>query len=506
MSLSLQSLVRYTWAMSIVGLMAFNSSPAMAAAPKGKAPPPNAAEADYYKILTYTIPPGVSLESGALEFMPDGKLAVSTRRGEIYMVENALDDDPAKATFKLYASGLHEVLGLAQKDGWLYCVQRCEVTRMKDKDGDGRADIFETVNDDWGITGNYHEYAFGSKFDKNGDLWVTLCLTGSFTSEIKYRGWCVRITPDGKMVPTCSGLRSPGGMGMNAQGEMFFTDNQGPWNGACCLKHLKPGSFQGHPDGNKWYSLTDAIGPRPMDPVSGSRIAVEAKRIKEFVPPAVIYPYKLMGQSASGFAADVSVGKFGPFSDQLFTGDQTYSTLMRTSLEEVNGVYQGACYPFREGFGSGNLPVTQAPDGSLIVGGTNRGWGSRGNKPFALERLVWTGKTPFEVKEMKAKPDGFELTFTEAVDPAAAGNVSAYTMRSFCYIFQKEYGSPEVDETKPVIEEALVAADAKSVHLKVKGLVEGHIHDLKLDGVRSQAGAPLLHPQAYYTLNQIPKK
>ena len=46
---------------------------------------------------------------------------------------------------------------------------------------------------------------------------------------------------------------------------------------------------------------------------------------------------------------------------------------------------------FRQGFGSGNLAVEWAPDGSLFVHGTDRGWGARGGKPFALERVVWTG-------------------------------------------------------------------------------------------------------------------
>lgn len=51
------------------------------------------------------------------------------------------------------------------------------------------------------------------------------------------------MTPDGKSMPTCSGIRSPGGIGMNADGDVFYTDNQGPWNGTCGLKHLIPGKF-----------------------------------------------------------------------------------------------------------------------------------------------------------------------------------------------------------------------------------------------------------------------
>src|SRR5579871_1045360 len=465
-------------------------------------------EDEYYPLVRYELPPGEVIEPGAIEVMPDGKVAVGTRRGEIWMIDNAYAEDPKQAKFTRFAHGLHEVLGLAQKDGWLYVIQRPDVSRIKDTNGDGKADLFEVVAQGWEISGDYHEYAFGSRFDREGNIWITLCLTGSFTSDAKFRGWAGKITPEGKFVPTTSGVRSPGGVGFNAEGDIFFTDNQGPWNGACALKQITVGGFVGHPDTFKWYKEPEAkyLGPAPLAPKSGSRIAIEAKRIPQYVPPAVQFPYAKMGQSASGFDCDLSGGKFGPFENQLFVGDQTYSTVMRASLEKVNGRYQGACYPFRSGLGSGCVPVRFGKDWSLVVGGTNRGWGSRGTKSFALERIVWTGKTPFEVKEMRAKHDGFELTFTEPVDPVSAAKTDSYRMNTFTYIFQASYGSPEVDQTTAKITKVEVGNDRKSVRLYVDGLVEGHIHDLALPGVRNADGQPLVHPQAYYTLNAIPQK
>ena len=474
---------------------------ALAADPK---PREKEKEEDFYKILTFKIPDDVVLEAGALELMPDGKLAVATRRGEIYMVEKPFSDDPAKdARFVRYAHGLHEVLGLAYRGDWLYVTQRGELSRLKDSDGDGRADVFETVTDAWEIGGDYHEYAFGSQFDRDGNLWVVLCLTGSFTSENKFRGWCLRVSPEGKVIPTCSGLRSPGGIGMNAAGDMFYSENQGPWNGACSLKHLKPGSFQGHPAGNRWFAETKELGARPREPESGSRMSVEAGKIPELLPPAVYFPYPKMGQSASGVACDTSAGRFGPFRDQLFVGDQSASTINRVVLEKVKGRYQGVAIPFRAGFASGNLPILQAKDGSMFVGGTNRGWGSRGSKPFALQRLVWTGKVPFEVESMSVRPDGFELTFTHPVDPKTAGDPKSYKMSTFTYIYQASYGSPEVDQTAPTIDRATVSEDAKTVRIAVSKLEIGHIHELHLEGVRSADGRPLLHDEAYYTLNEL---
>jgi glucose/arabinose dehydrogenase len=493
---------------STLVLSAFLFAPLASANAGGKAAAKPLTEDDYYPILRYELPLGEVLECGALEFFPDGKLAVGTRRGEIWIVENALDPDPKKAKFSRFAHGLHEVLGLAYKNGWLYVTQRCDVSRIKDTDGDGKADLFEIVSDGWEINGDYHEYAFGSRFDKNGNIWITLCLTGSFNSNNKFRGWAGKVTPEGKFIPTTSGVRSPGGVGFNAVGDVFYTDNQGPWNGACGLKHLTNGGFVGHPDSFKWYpdakKLNPTLGSAPKVPKSGSRIMVEAQKIPEFVPTAIIFPYGRMGQSASGIDCDLSGGKFGPFKEQLFVGDQTHSTVMRVYLEKVNDRYQGAVFPFRAGFGSGNVPVRFAPDGSLIVGGTNRGWGSRGTKAFALDRCVWTGKVPFEIHEMRAKPDGFELTFTHKVDPASAGDIKNYSMKTFTYIYQASYGSPEVDQTTPKITKVEVGADGKSVRLFVGPLQVGHVHELAAAGVRSTDGLPLLHKDAYYTLNYIP--
>jgi hypothetical protein len=472
-------------------------------------PMKRASEEDYYKILRYEIPKDEVLETGAIESLPDGRIALGTRRGEIWIMEKGLTDDPRQARFTRFAHGLHEVLGLAAgKDGWLYVTQRGDVSRIKDTNSDGKADVFEVVCDAWELSGDYHEYCFGSRFDKHGNLYVALCLTGSFTSQAKFRGWAGKITSEGKFIPLTSGVRSPGGIGFNAEGDVFYSENQGPWNGACALKPIVEGAFVGHPAGLRWYDdalkLNPKLGPEPAEPRSDSRIMTEAKRIPQLYPPPILFPYGPMGQSASGIDCDLSGGKFGPFEKQLFVGDQTHSTVMRVFLEKVNGRYQGACFPFRKGFGSGNVPVRFAGDGSLIVGGTNRGWGSHGPKPFALERLAWTGKTPFEIKEMRARRDGFELTFTEPVDSLKAADVRSYRMKTFTYIYRAEYGSPEVDQTTPAIRRVELAADHQTVRLYVDGLQEGHIHALKADGVRSVEGRSLLHKEAYYTLNYLP--
>ena len=458
---------------------------------------------EFYERVEIPTPVGEVCEVSSIALMPGKKVAIGTRRGDVWIAEGAYDTDLSKIKWTKFASNLHEPLGMFWKAGSLYATQRPEHTRMTDKDGDGRADSFESVCSKWGINGNYHEYAFGSEPDKNGDVWVALCLTGSFTAESDWRGWCVRVTPEGKFIPTCSGLRSPGGIGANAKGDMFYMDNQGVWNGSSSLKWLRPGSFQGNPMGNKFHALANL--PAPPEPTSGSRILTERLKFPEFVPPAVILPHGKVGNSPSGIACDMAKGKFGPWENQMMIGEQTASQVQRVNLEFVNGLYQGACFHFLGGFEAGLIPVRMdQEDGTMFVGGSNRGWGSRGSKPFTFERVRFKGKVPFEMHDISAKNDGFEVTFTQPVDAATAGSVASYAMDTFTYIYQSSYGSPEVDQTEPKIKSATVSADGLKVKLVVEGLVRGHIHHLVAAGVKSKSGDELWHNEGWYTLNEIP--
>ncbi|GBL29288.1 hypothetical protein EMGBS10_04380 [Opitutia bacterium] len=464
-----------------------------------------AAEAKYYPVVDIPIPSTVPMRPGGLEVLPDGRLAVGTRRGDIYFVTGAFATPP-KPAFQLFATGQDEIFSLAWRDGAMISTSFGEVTRIRDLDGDGVADRYETLSNNWGYAEG-HEFAFASKPDPEGNVWVALGLSGSYESHNLFRGWAVKVTPDGRMIPVCSGLRSPGGVAANAQGAMFVIESQGPWNGSCSLKHLKPGGFLGHPASYNWYPYTADL-KAPTKPNSQSRLHVERARVPELVPPAVRFPYIKMGRSISGFRLDDTGGKFGPFAGQFFLGDYTLSILLRATTEQVNGVWQGACYPFREGLATGLMNVQFAPQGQLVVGGftTNTQWPVRGTAPFALQRIDWSGLTPFEVKEINIRPDGFLVTFTLPVDPAVAADPANYAVSTYTHVYQAGYGSPEVDQTEPRVLKAEPSADGLSVRLTLAKLEVGHIHDFDFAKVRGRDGAPLLHTKAYYTVNEIPAK
>jgi hypothetical protein len=456
-------------------------------------------ERAYYRIVDIPIPEEMVIEAGAFETLPDGRVAVGTRYGDVYLISGVDEPKPAP-TYHLYATGLDEIFGLAWKDGALYVTQSCELTRVLDTNADGLADRFETVSDAWGYA-NYHEYAFGSKFDAAGNLYVALGLSASYYSRALFRGWALQITPDGRTIPMASGLRSPAGIGENEHGALLCIESQGPWNSSCSLKSVTPGSFLGHPASFNWYPYAPNMGPAPAEPESGTRIITEKQRVPELTPYAVIFPYIRMGRSISGFTVNRTGGAFGPFENQMFLGDYTLSIVMRATTEQVNGVWQ---YPFRGGMARGILNVHFTPEGRLLCGGTNRGWPVRGIKPFALERIEWTGVMPFEIERITITPDGFRVAFTKPVDAATGAAPASYAVTTFTHIYQGAYGGPEVDRTAPRVKAVALDADGMAATLTLDH-VPGHVHEFDLGALRSRDGEALLHRQAYYTVNEVPR-
>ena len=488
-------------------------------------------EEDFYKIVTPPIPEGIVLEVGGLTSLPNGSLGISTRRGDVWIVDNPTSRTPY---FRKFATGLHEVLGLAYKDGVLYCAQRGELTKLIDKNGDGQADVYETVYS-WPLSGHYHEYSFGPKVAPDGSFFVSGNVAFGDEewwrgeSRVPGRGWIFRITPEGKYEPYATGVRSPAGISM-LKGELWYTDNQGDWMGTGGIFPVKKGGFMGHPAGLKWAELPNspvkltekqffaerdnrqerdennrAIKPentRKEEP----QFLYQLKEKYDMVQlPAVWLPYGVHGVSTSELIMDETNGAFGPFAGQVFVGDQGQSNIMRIVLEKVKGEYQGASIGFRSGFQSGVLRMAFDKDGSMFVGETNRGWGSAGDANQGLQRLVWNGKMPFEMYTVKAMPDGFEIEFTMPVDRKSAEDLDSYKVSSYLYKHYPVYGSPPIDTKDVTVKGVKLSEDGKKVRIVLDGMRQYFVHKIELAGVRAENNYwSLVHPDAYYTLNNIP--
>lgn len=498
--------------------------------------PVSGGEEEYYRIVSINTPQArtesraknwkpapddLVLEVSGLATLPGGRLGVATRKGEVWILDNVYREPPSEVTYQLFASGLHEPLGLVWHQDAFYTVQRSELTRLRDMLGDGVADEYVTVAKGWGVTGHYHEYAYGPKLDAAGNFWLTLNIgLGLKGDELQrslpdpalgyrqglWRGWGMKVTPSGELLPVCAGMRSPSGLGANAAGDMFYTDQQGNWVATNTLHHMREGAFFHHAEALASMNQPGSPLQGVIEVPNGLPFPQAIEKFPQLKPPAIWFPYKKVGQSATDILMDASGGNFGPFDGQLFVGEFTLAGINRVFLEQVDGEYQGACFPFRDGFASAVLRLEQGTDGSLFVGLTNRGWSSLGSASYGLQRLVWTGKMPFEIKEMRATTTGFRLLFTKPVDPESARIPENWNFQSYTYLYQSSYGSDEIQRRDLKVTGIHLSEDGYTVDLTLPERRELYVHELEAKGLRSAEGGPLLHPFAYYTLNRIPQE
>lgn len=463
-----------------------------------------------YRVESVLMPEGLSSETGAVAFLPDGRLAACFHRGEVMLY------DPEKKTWDLFAEGLHDPLGIMViSNNELLVMQRPELTRVKDTDGDGTADLYETVTDDFGISGNYHEFNYGPVQDQEGNLFIALNTAspnGDVREEVRgkldttgraprqmfaavpYRGWVMKLTPTGELLPYASGFRSPNGLVFDQEGNLFVTDNQGDWIGTSPLYHVQEGHFYGHPTSLIWKEDWNRGNPSDLPVAELDSIRTKA---------AVLFPHGIMANSPTQPLYDHTQGKFGPFAGQLFVGEMNQERIVRVMLEQVNGEFQGACIPFYDGKGlrKGNNRLTFAPDGSLWTGQNDHGWaGDRG-----IQRIVFTGKQPMDVYSMNLTEEGFDLTFTQPLDVAMASDTSQYRFRHYYYEYHKAYGSEQFDVQNIPVTHIEIAPDRKKVSLTLDMLKAGYVYELTLGDIQSAAGDTLANHLICYTLNELKK-
>ncbi|MGB0580229.1 MAG: hypothetical protein ACPGVU_11055 [Limisphaerales bacterium] len=439
------------------------------------------------------IPKELEMLVTGMAFMPNGDLAVATWIGDIYLVHNPTGD-PAKMTYTRFATGLCEPMGIAVKEGVMYVGLKNELARIIDDNKDNIADRIERVRADWTYSGHYNAFSYGPVIDRNSNF-VLANAGHSGRWDARYTGWAFSIAPikSHKLTPICDGFREPNGIGVfGPDRDIFVSDNQGNWIGACRLNHVRKGSFHGHPSG--WPSKKELYGqPRDMD------------------PPAVWFPYKLARSTTD--IVEITDDGFGPFKGQLMVGDFQNAIVTRVALEKVDGEYQGAVWPFLKRFSSGVNRIVYGPDHRLYVGGCQRTWASIAPKEAAIERVSFTGKVPFEVKTVNARPDGFKLTFTEPVNPETAGDPESYDVLQYMLKYHQPYGSPEFDHngkkdsaTAIEVVGADVSQDNLSVHLRVKGWKTGYVTMVRSLDARNKAGKKLVNNTFWYTLNRLPEK
>ncbi|HKQ37224.1 MAG TPA: DUF6797 domain-containing protein, partial [Verrucomicrobiae bacterium] len=301
----------------------------------------------------------------AMDFFSDGRAALSTWNGDVWIV-SGIDDKLQKLSWKRYAAGLFEPLGLKIVNDKLFVGCRDQIVRLHDLNGDSEADYYESFFNENPINASYHSFTLDLQTDHAGNFYYVRC-GQRVESDLPLSGGMVRVAKDGSGAELIAhGLRAANGMSIGPNDEITCADNQGNWVPTSRIDLIKPGRFYGY--------VPHAHTPEP--PTS-------------YEPPVCWIPYSL--DNSSGGQIWVTSDKWGPFEGQLLHTSYGKSSLFLVMMERDRDRAQGGTVQFPLKFETGIMRGRFHPiDGQLYLCGL-KGWQTSGARDGALHRVRYTG-------------------------------------------------------------------------------------------------------------------
>jgi hypothetical protein len=376
-----------------------------------------------------------------MDFFADGKRAAfCTHEGDVWIV-SGIDEGLEKLTWRRFASGMYETLGLVIVNDVIYTSGRDQVTRYHDLNGDGEADFYENFNNQVMSSEGFHEFVFDLQTDKAGNFYFAKANpvngggrgfgdqarsmgNGTVTS---HSGCLFKLGKDGKKLEVIArGLRAPNGIGVRDDGQVTTSDNQGTWVPATPINWVTGDGFLGVSN-----RLTSA------DMMSAWR------------PPLSWLAHTDYDNSGGG-QVWVTSDKWGPFKGELLHESYGRSSLFLVMKETLsNGLLQGGVVRFPLKFTSSVMRAHFNPrDGQLYVAGL-REWQSNAAMPAGFDRVRYTGKPVYSVNGIKVVKGGVQLSFTQPLSTASASDLQNFSAKRWNYERAENYGSPEFSTESP---------------------------------------------------------
>jgi hypothetical protein len=435
-------------------------------------------------------------------------------------VVSGIDARLDKLSWRRFATGLFQPLGLKVVGGTIYVTGRDQITRLHDLNNDGEADFYENFNNDTIVTANYHEFCLDLQTDKAGNFYFAK--SSPWTPEVRtpHQGTMLKVSKDGaKLEVFATGLRAPNGAGMGPNDELTVSDNQGHWMPASKLNRVKKGGFYGMmPAAHRELDLRK--GDRtcklnPSDPEQRRKQSVapfdNAAPIPDHYDQPICWLPMNMDNSSGG-QVWATTDKWGPLKNHLLFMSYGRGTLFHVMTEEVDGVTQAGMVKFPLKFQTGLMRGRVNPtDGQVYVSGL-RGWQTDGAKDGGFYRVRYTGKPLHTPLELHALKDGVTIQFTGELEATSASDPASYAVEQWNYTYSGNYGSPEVSVADPAmkkhdkveIKSARLARDGKTVLLEIPGFQPANQMKIKMS-LKAADGAAI-NQEIYSTVHKLSTK
>lgn len=365
-------------------------------------------------------PDDILFRFGGHDFFSNGDIAVCTIDGDVWRV-SGVDDTLRKLTWKRYATGLFQPLGLRIVDDRVHVLGRDQITRLHDLNGDHEADFYECFNNGCKIGKHVHEFATGLETDPAGNFYFVKGHGANNT----HAGTLLKVSADGGSIEVvATGFRWPNGSSAGPNGELTVADQQGTWVPSSRLDLVKPGGFYGFM--NAHHRET---------PPSG------------YDGPLCWIPHGV-DNSCGGQAWNTS-DRWGPFNGHMVHLSYGKCLLFLVLRETVGGIDQGAVYQFPLKFQSGAMRARFSPhDGQLYASGL-KGWQTSGAKDGCLQRVRYTGAPVAMPKSLHVHQNGLRVAFTQELDAELAEDLDSWRVEQWNYRWTSQYGSKEYKVSDP---------------------------------------------------------
>jgi len=397
-----------------------------------------------YVVDTLTLPfdnPWKSLIFiGGHDFFSNGDIAVCTMTGDVWRL-SGVDAALSKLRWKRMAAGLHQPLGLVVVDDKVCVLGRDQITRLHDFNGDGEADFYECLTNDFETPTGGHDFMCGLERDAAGSFYTASGKDG-----------LLRLTPGKKAEMIATGFRNPDGLGLAPDGTLTVPYSEGEWTPTSAIAQITPGGFYGY------------HGPQPG---------------KKTLPPLVWLPRGL--DNSSGGQTWVPDDRWGPLKGQMIHTSYGAGTHMLVLRQKVGDIWQGAAVPLPGDFNAGVHRARFSPhDGQLYLSGMC-GWGTYTPHDGCLQRVRYVGGPVQLPVAFAARDNGVLLTFSEKLD-ASAADVKQHFAQCWNYRYSAAYGSPELSLRHPntpghdvlEITSAHVLRDGRALFLEIPQLQPAH--------------------------------
>ena len=424
---------------------------------------------------------------GGFDFLPDGRAVLCAWHGDVWIV-SGLDSSLGKLTWKRFATGLFQPLGVKVHKGAIYVAGRDQITRLTDVNKDGEADFYENFNNDTVVTPNYHEFVMDLHTDTQGNFYYAKGAAWPPDTRSPHQGTLCKVSADGsKLEVIATGFRAPNGMTVGPKNEILTGDNEGHWMPGSKLNLVKNGGFYGmvptaHREMTLRYPDGREIRTNPSLPEERAKHGLKGFDKEMPLPLSYDEPIAWVPRrwdNSSGGQVYVTGKQWGAWNGAPLFMSYGKCALYGVMMDDVDGTVQASLVPFDLKFASGIMRGRVNPkDGQLYLAGL-KGWQNSASREGGFYRVRYTGQPVNMPVKTHVAANAIQITFSDALDPKSAADAENYGVELWNYRYAGSYGSADYSVKNPDkqghdrldVTGAKVSADGKTVTLIVDGLV-----------------------------------